>query len=212
MIAYPNGEMVGIFGPVASGKTYLIQQWLKGQNRFIVFDYAGEMMNHAEKTIVASPAEVHRVLKQNLYYFRIAYLPGTNVEEDFSWVLWNLWLAPTQKLFVCDEVHRIIPNEKGLSAEVETMLRFARHANLGFIGASQRVQDVHTLFRSACRTVILFQTNEFNALRAIDSSWGCAEMVRRLRPLIYDDTKKRTLQTPQVVVCQKGKQPEVFEV
>lgn len=212
MIEYPNGEMVGIFGPVASGKTYLIQQWLKGQNRFIVFDYAGEMMDHTADTIIASPAQVHRKLSENLYYFRISYLPGMNVEEDFKWVLWCLWLAPTRKLLICDEVHRIIPNERGLSTEVETMLRFARHANLGFIGASQRVQDVNTLFRSACRTVILFQTNEFNALRAIDASWGCADMVRNLKPLIYDDTNKIVHQTPDVVVCSKGKEPQVYSL
>lgn len=211
MIEYPNGEMVALFGPVASGKTHLIKQWLKGQNRFIVFDYAGEMMDVADKLIVASPAEVHRNLKASMYYFRLAYLPGMNVEEDFNWVLWNLWLAPTQKLLVCDEVHRIIPL-MGITPEVETMLRFARHANLGFIGASQRIQDVSKLFTSACRTVILFQTNEATSLQAIEDRWRCANLVRNLRPLIYDDTTKTVHQTPQVVVCQKGKEPKIFEL
>lgn len=198
--------MVGLFGPVSSGKTHLIKQWLREQNRFVGFDYSGELLDY--ETIVGSPKRLLDRLLENPYLFRIAYVPGPNIDEDFKWVLWSLWHLPVTKLLVCDEVHRIIPLS-GVSPEAETLLRFARHANVGFIGASQRIADVSKLFTSACRTVVLFWTQEARDLQAINDRWGCADLVANLRPLIYDDFAKVTRQTPQIVVCRKGLKPEV---
>jgi hypothetical protein len=212
MIAFPEGQTVGIFGPVASGKTHLIKTWLRTQNRFVAFDYSGEFLDDYE-TISQSPGSLLRRLQANRYYFQIAYVPGRDVETDFEWVLWSLWHQPVKKLLCCDEIHRICPNNgTGIEGPMEILLRFARHASVSMIGASQRVQDVHTLFRSACRTVILFWTEENNSLNAIDDTWGCGELVRSLRPLIYDDINKITKQFPQAVLCQKGKRPEVIEL
>lgn len=207
MINFPDGEMVGIFGPVSSGKTHLIKKWLQTQNRFVAFDYSGELMYL--ESYYNYPKYVYNRVKQNPYFFKLAYIPGVNVEDDFKWILWALWFAPVKKLLVCDEVHRIMPNVVRQRPEVETLLRFARHANLSFIGASQRIQDVSKLFTSACRTNILFQTNESTSLDAIQDRWNCAEMVRNLRPLIYDDYNRIVKQKPQVVICQKGKEPYI---
>lgn len=208
---FPNGEMVGIFGPVASGKTFLIKEWLKQQNRFVVFDYSGEMMESDYECIAQSPASVLRRLQQNKFYFRIAYVPGPFVDADFKWVLWSLWLQDVDKLLVCDEIHRICPLALEKASPMETLLRFARHDLMSLIGASQRIADVSKLFTSACRTIVLFKTDEINDLNAIDDRWGCGEMVQRLRPLIYDDRRKVTLQIPQAVICRKGQAPIVFD-
>lgn len=211
MIPFPEGQTIGIFGPVASGKTHLIRQWLKNQNRFVAFDYSGEFLEEYE-CIAQSPGAVLKRLQANRYYFRIAYVPGPDVETDFEWVLWSLWHQPVTKVLCCDEIHSICPNNGlGVSGPMGTLLRFARHDHLTLIGASQRIQDVHTLFRSAARTVILFKTDEYNSLKAIDESYGCGELVRSLRPLIYDDNRKVTLQIPQAVICRKGETPVVWD-
>lgn len=209
MIELPQCEMVGVFGPVASGKTHLIKQWLKTENRFVVFDYSGEMLDN--ETVIGNPKRVLTRVKENPYFFRLSYVPSFNVENDFAWILWSLWFAPVHKLLVCDEVHRIIPL-MGMCKEAETMCRFARHAHLGFIGASQRLQDVSKVFTDFCRTIVLFQTNEATSLDAIDKRWKCAETVRNLRPLLYDDRNKVVKQTPQAVVCKKGYAPEVVNI
>lgn len=211
MIEFPSGQTIGIFGPVASGKTHLIKQWLSNQNRFVAFDYSGEFLDDYE-CISQSPGSLLKRLQVNRYYFRIAYVPGPDVETDFEWVLWSLWHQPIQKVLCCDEIHRICPNiGMGLSAPMETLLRFARHASVTMIGASQRIQDVHTLFRSACRTTIIFWTEEHNSLKAVDESYGCGQLVSNLRPLIYDDIAKVTKQIPQAVICRKGQRPIVYD-
>jgi len=209
MIDFPSGEMVGIFGPVSSGKTFLIKQWLKTQNRFVAFDYSGEMLEY--EMYSQAPKALYERLKENRYFFQLSYLPGPEVELDFHYVLWSLWFLPVKKLLVCDEVHRICP-VSGVNSDMETMLRFARHANLSFIGASQRIADVSKLFTSGCRTTILFHTREIRDIQAIDDRWGCGDLVRDLRPLIYDDYRKICTQTPQAVVCKKGQEPEVIEL
>lgn len=210
MIPFPEGQTTGIFGPVASGKTHLIRQWLAAQNRFVVFDYSGEFLDY--ELISMSPGALLRRLQANKFYFRVSYLPGPDPETDFYWTVWCLWHQAVTKVLVCDEFHRICPNiGTGIEGAVETLLRFARHAHVTLIGASQRPQDVHTLFRNACRTVILFYTEEVNALKACDESWGCGNLVRSLRPLIYDDNKKVTHQIPQAVICRKGQTPVIWD-
>lgn len=211
MIPFPEGQTIGLFGPVASGKTHLIRQWLTTQNRFVAFDYSGEFLDDYE-VITMSPGSLLRRLRANKYFFRVAYVPGPDPETDFEWVLWSLWHQPVTKVLCCDEIHRICPNiVNGIEGPMETLLRFARHASVTMIGASQRVQDVNTLFRSACRTVIIFFTEEINALKACDDSWGCGNLVRSLRPLIYDDNAKVTRQVPQAVICRKGQSPVVWD-
>lgn len=213
MITLPECKLVGVFGPVASGKTHLIRQWIHSLNRFVVFDYTGEFEgSESLETIIANPKEMYLRLKKNPYYFRIAYVPGRNVELDFNYVLWSLWYIDSYKYLVCDEFHRICPvtlTNDELGTTVETMLRFARHAHLGLVGVSQRIADVSKLFTSACRMVVLFKTQEARDLIAIDDRWHCADMVSNLRGLIFDDQKNQVIQIPECVVIEQGKSPRV---
>jgi hypothetical protein len=197
---------VGVFGPVASGKTYLVEQWLRDENRFVRFDATGESAEDTSVTQVwASPRELFNIIKASPWYFRISYQPGPNLEEDYKWVLNTLWVQDCDKLLVCDEFHLICPNNAG-TPDTEMMLRFARHDKLGFVGVSQRIADVHKLFTSSCRMSVLFWTQEARDLDAIRDRWGqkVADMVANLRPLVYDDISKQTTQIPQCVVYEKG--------
>jgi hypothetical protein len=213
MIPLGQCEITGIFGPMASGKTYLISQWLKNQNRYVRFDATGETCEDAGvEHVWQSPAALHERLKANPYYFRIAYHPGPELEEDFNWCLKVLWRQDVYKLMVVDEFHEVCPVSE-TPKYVRTMLRYARHAHMGVIGASQRLADVHKLFTAGCRLVILYWTQEARDLDAVQDRWGreCADAVANLRPLIYNDQTKVTKQIPQCVVIPRGEKFKVFD-
>ena len=202
-----------MFGPVASGKTHLVKQWMEGQNRVTVFDVTGEFVSDESfMRVFSNPKQYAMILKQSPYYFRIAYEPGEDLEYDFYWVLSALWVTPSDKLLVVDEFHELCP-VNATNAQVKKMLRFARHDKLGFMGVSQRIADVHKLFTSSCRMVVLFRTRDARDYDAVKDRWGknTADIVANLRPLIHDDVTKTTQQVPQCVVCELGKDPVVFD-
>lgn len=216
MIELGPCEIVGVFGPVASGKTYLIDRWLDGQNRYVRFDVTGETIDRAGiEHIWHSPLQLHdRLLldPKRRHYFRIAYHPGRDLERDFYECLAVCWRSPVYKLLVVDEFHEVC-SVNDTPDYVRTMLRYARHDHLALIGASQRIADVSKLFTSGCRMVILYWTQEARDLIAIQDRWGkqTAEAVRNLRPLIYDDVSKTTKQIPQCVVCTKSAPPYIYD-
>ena len=213
MIPLPQCKVVLVAGPVSSGKTYLIQQWMQGQNRVVLFDSTGEFVESDMEQIWANPKAFILRIANNPYYFRIVYQPGRRMDEDFQWVFNSLWQLDTVKLLVVDEVHRLCPagTVEVLSSEMNILMRMARHDRMGFIGASQSVADVNRLFRSAAYMVVLFQSNEARDLEVINERWGCAEQVQGLRPLIHDTDTGVTHQVPQAVVYTKDKGVRVFD-
>lgn len=210
MLLLPDCKMTFICGPVASGKTYLIRDWIAKDNHHVIFDGTGEFLDDEREQIWANPKALYERIKANPYCYRIVYQPGIHREEDFAWVLKAMWWIDQPKLLVCDEFHEICPVSYKTD-EVEMMLRFARHDKLGFVGASQRIADVNRLYTSACRMVVLFQTNEARDLEAIDERWRCARMVQELRPLLHDEIGNVTRQIPQALVIEKGHQPYVYD-
>jgi hypothetical protein len=210
-LVLPDCKMTFITGPVASGKTHLIKQWVAMDNRHVIFDSTGEYMddkNHEE--IWANPKKLWERVRANPYYFRIVYVPGRSRQDDFSHILNAIWWRDTPKLLVCDEVADICPVDS-LDEDIERVLRFARKDKMGFLTASQRIADVHKLFTSGCRMVVLFQTHEARDLIAIQDRWRCADLVEGLRPLLFDDNTQTTHQVPQCVVCEKGKAPYIYD-
>lgn len=204
---------IGVFGPVASGKTFLFKKWLERENRVVAFDSTGELLSEPGfQQVWASPKQLFNMLKASPYYFRIAYVPGKPIVGDFNWCLKILWQLDSPKLLAVDEFHMVCPNN-AIDEDMETLLRFSRHAKLGIIGMSQRIADVHKLFTSACRLTILFYTQEARDLDAIRDRWGSRveAAVKNLRPLIYDDATQTTRQIPQCVVCRKGSGFQVYD-
>lgn len=213
MIPLPQLEVVGVFGPVASGKTHLVKQWLKDLNRFVAFDVTGEFSEGKDvEQIWASPSALHKRLQSNPYYFRIAYQPSGDIDEDFYWVYRAMWQVQTARYLAVDEFHLIAPVHNS-NPDLQIILRFARHAQLGVIGVSQRLADVSKLFTSSCRMIVLFWTQEARDLEAIRERWGdeVAKAVRNLRPLIFNDVTKVTTQIPQCIVYSKGTGARIFD-
>lgn len=208
----PQGQVVGVFGPVSSGKTYLMRHLTENDNRKVTFDYTGEAAEEPGAEVIhASPKALNARIKENPYYFRIAYVPGRDVEHDFSQVLNVLWFKQIHKLFILDEIHTICP-VNAVDEDMETLLRFARHDKMSVVGASQRIADVHKLFTSCCRMTILFHTQEARDLDAIEDRWSCAEMVENLRPLIRDDISGKVSQQPECIVCVRGAKPRIVDL
>lgn len=210
MLTLPDCKMTFVCGPVASGKTHLLKRWVATDNRHVIFDSTGEYEDANHEEIWANPRKLYERIRNNPYYFRLVYVPGRDRSLDFSYVLDSLWWRDTPKLLVCDEVADLCP-VSGVEEDVERILRFARKDKMGFLTASQRIADVSKLFTGGCRMVVLFQTHEVRDLQAIEDRWGCAEMVRELRPLLYEDSTQTTKQVPQCVVCEKGQAPYVYD-
>ena len=214
MIELGQCEITAVFGPMASGKTYLIEKvWLPTQNRYVRFDATGESLDDPTiDHIWKSPRALYERLEKNPYFFRIAYHPGTNIQEDFYWVVKCLWRIDQYKLLVCDEFHEVC-NVSETPRFVQVMMRYARHNHLAVIGASQRIADVHKLFTSGARKVIIFYSQEARDLLAVRERWGseAEEMVANLRPLLYDDRSKNVRQVPQALVIEKGAPPKIYD-
>jgi hypothetical protein len=214
MIELGQCEITAVFGPMASGKTYLIEkEWLPAQNRVVRFDATGESLEDPSfEHVWKNPKALYERLEENPYYFKIAYHPGTNIQEDFYWVVRCLWRLDVYKLLVCDEFHEVC-NVSETPKFVQTMMRYARHNHLAVIGASQRIADVHKLFTSGARKVVIFYSQEARDLLAVRDRWGgeAEKMVANLRPLLYDDRTKVVRQIPQALVIEKGSPPKVYD-
>jgi hypothetical protein len=214
MIELGQCEITAVIGPMASGKTYLIENdWLPTQNRVVRFDATGESMEAPGwEHVWKSPKQLWERLQENPYYFKIAYHPGTNIQEDFYWCVKCLWRLDVYKMIVCDEFHEVC-NVSDTPKFVQTMMRYARHNHLSVIGASQRIADVHKLFTSGARQVVIFYTQEARDLMAVRDRWGseAEEMVANLRPLLYNDQSKEVRQVPQCLVIRKGSPPQVYD-
>src|SRR5271154_3569186 len=130
-LTLPNCKLTFVCGPVASGKTFLIKEWLKADNRHVSFDSTGETGDEQSEQIWGNPLALHERITENPYYYRLVYVPGLDRREDFRHVLNVLWWKETPKLLVCDEVADLCPVEYD-SPEMEMLLRFARKVNCGF--------------------------------------------------------------------------------
>ena len=216
MIPLTESSNVFLCGPVRSGKTYQLEQWLKALNRYVRFDYTGETRKLAGQNIehIHTPRELLDRLEKNPYYFRIAYHPGKAVMEHYKWCQRAVWMLDTPRWIVVDEFHRVCPQRTVIDEDVEAALRLARHNLLGIIGASQRPQDVAKLFIDACLMCVVFRSQEENYLNACRGHWGSdvGDAVENLRPLVYRDTTGQVKQLQQcVIVTRDGQEPRVYD-
>jgi hypothetical protein len=214
MISLDESQNVFVCGPVCSGKTNLLNTWLKEHNRYIRFDYTGETLNAPNVEHVYKLKPLLDRLEENPLYFRISYHPGKNVMEHYRWVQKCIWMLDTPRVLAMDEYHRVCPQTTKLDEDVEYSLRMARHNLLGIIGLSQRPQDVAKLFIDSCRKCVIYKSQEGNFLDACANHWGddVASAVEKLRPLVHNDVTKVTKQVPQcVVVTRDGQAPKIYD-
>ena len=207
-------ESTNVFlcGPVSSGKTWLMQQWIQGFTRSVIIDttaafIADENFEHLH----GQPKALCDRIEQNEFYYRIAYHPMV-MEIDFEWVAHAMWHSAPPRWLIVDEVQQAIGDS--LSPMGTLICQVARHNLLGFIGAAQRIADVNKSFTSSCRMVILFQTSEVRDIIAVQDRWGkeIAEAVMQLQPCIYDDSTKEVKQTPECLVWVRGLGHKIFSL
>jgi hypothetical protein len=208
----PDCNNVLVVAPVSSGKSWLLQEWIKQMERSITIDVTAETMDDSFCHIWHSPSLLAQKLKQNPYYYRIAYHPSSlNFFEDFRWCVELSWIADTEKgevlsrWLIVDEIHEVC-STNNITPEMDRIIRYARHIKLGFIGATQKFSDVPTILRDNCRMMVIFHNTDEIELKSIRGKFGNqgVEIVRNLRPLIYDEAKMETLQEPQCMVWKRG--------
>lgn len=198
--------IVGVFGPVSSGKSFLLEQWFNRMIRAIYVDstFACRDEQMAEH-IWGNPQQLAMRLKQNEYHYRIAYHPK-NAVSGYYWCGNMIWQCQQPRWIIVDEVHQTCARQS-VDDTMDTMIRYARHNFLGVIGATQRIADVDRLFTDNSRMTILFYTEESASLDAIQDRWGrvVRDEVSHLRPCIYRDDTKQCLQHPECVVLVRGR-------
>lgn len=204
--------LVVVIGPVSSGKSWLIQQWLQKMERSITIDTTAECVSSGDFThIWGSPQQLGERLEINPYYYRIAYHPSDDVMQDFNWCVVLSWLSERPRWLIIDEVHEVA-TVTSLPRRAEMLFRYARHVQLGVVASSQRLADVHKLMTDSARMVVLFHTTEPTELEAIRKRYGSEIelQIRNLRPCIYDDATKVCLQEPECLVWIRGRGVEVY--
>lgn len=203
---------VFLCGPVSSGKTWLLEQWIGGMERSVTIDATGAFIARSDfDHITGAPRELCDRLEENEHYYRIAYHP-LDMKQDFEWVTQAMWQLKLSRWLIVDEVQRVLGDS--IQGAGELVCQLARHNLLGFIGAAQRIADVNKGFTSSCRMVILFQTSEVRDIIAVGDRWGreMANTVQDLQPCIYDDNTKEVKQTPECVVWVRGLGYKVFSL
>lgn len=204
--AIPECIIIFVSGPVASGKTYLIQRFVDRMERALVqdvtADYSGEGYTH----IWSNPKELAEFLAAHPYAFRVAYHPNSAyIQDEFHWLYAAIWQLKEPRWFVIEECHEVC-SSNSIHPDMENILRYARHNLLGVIASSQRIADVHKLLTSSARMVILFKTSEFRDLQAIKERFGqeVHDAVIALRPCVFNDATKEVEQHPECIVILKG--------
>lgn len=211
------GQVVFVGGPVASGKTYLLQRWFERMTHALLFDSAGDHIeNPGAEHIWGSPRQLAERLGQDETSsgYRIVYHPSADIQEGFHWTFAAMWQRPEPRWFILEEVHELM-SPWVQHPDMKTLNKYARKAgSLGVIGSTQRLADVHKDFTSAARMSVLFHSEEANDIRAIGDRWGqdVEDAVRGLRPLQYSDADSIVSETPQAVVHRRGQGFEVIEV
>lgn len=211
------GQVVFVAGPVASGKTYLLQKWAERETHELLLDNAGDHIDNPNfEHIWGNPRALAERLQRDdvTNGFRICYHPAQSVEEGFDWCMSAIWQLPMPRYFFIDEMWELM-SPQFQHPKMKVINKYARKANaLGVIGSTQRLSDVHKDFTSAARLSILFRTEEANDLGAIRDRWGrdVEDALRGLRPLLYSDETGAVQQTPQAVMIKRGMGFEVIEV
>jgi hypothetical protein len=211
------GQVVFVAGPVASGKTYLLQKWAERESHVLLLDNAGDHIDNPNfDHIWGNPRSlVERLDRDDVSSgFRVAYHPTASVEEGFDWCMSAVWQLDMPRFFFIDEMWELM-SPQFQHPKMKVINKYARKANaLGVIGSTQRLSDVHKDFTSAARMSILFQTSEANDIGAIRDRWGrdVEDALRGLRPLLYSDETGQVQQTPQAVLIKRGMGFEVIDV
>jgi len=212
----PEAQNVLVVGPVASGKSWLLEKWFTIAPRVLIFDVTGEIgdgdgrLRHVGIHDIKVLAEHERFTPRYKMVFHAGAEFGDEViEHQFRDVLKAFWDYSAPRHFFIDEVQTI-----SRMPATDTALRFARKRLLGIVGATQRLVDVTTTYRDNARMVVLFHTQEGNSLDCIRDSWGsdARDTVTELKPLIYDDVNKRVIQKPQALIFRRGYPLETVEL
>lgn len=207
-----DGETVSVIGPVASGKTWLMKQWLTQiQKRFVVFDPTAEYDDQPGEHFWATPKAYAQYMKDHPNDFTAFYHPQ-DTEVGFTTVVSGIWQMDggMPKWLLIEEIHELIsPWSK--HEKMRILMKYARKRMIGMIGSSQRIADLHKDYTSAARTNVIFHTTESRDLQAIAERWGdeARSQVEMLKPLRYDDATQTTSQIPEALIIQRGEIPRV---
>lgn len=216
----PECNNVLIVAPVSSGKSWLMQRWINSMERSLMIDVTAESTEPSFTHVWANPKQLYQLLRQNPFYYRIAYHPSSRAFfQDFDWCVKLLWLSetpdkkPLPRWLLVDEIHEVC-SSSSITESMDLIIRYARHVLIGFIGATQKFSDTNALMRDNARMMVFFQNTDGIECDAIRKKFGkeVELQVRNLRPLILDEVTKQPIQEPQCLVWLRGQGVKVYDL
>lgn len=144
-----------ILGKRGSGKSFLVKQYVKTFDRYLVFDTLGE---YTEGIIFTDIGELHEFWGKNLdKKFKLIYQP-LQPEEEFP-AICNMAWACENLVFIVEEVDRF-SDSFHLSYEFANIVQRGRHRNITLIAISQRPYRVNRTLSSQVKELYTFQQSE----------------------------------------------------
>lgn len=208
MIQLDAINTVSIFGPVSSGKSYLICQFMANMERVLHLDTTMENDDPDWSHVWQNPQQLAQIILSEPAQHKIAYHPNS-MHVAFEWCASIYWKLDLARWLVLDECHEYADHPY-----FSTLMRYARKRKMGVMCASQRIADVPKSLTSASRTIILFYTHEYRDHVAIKDRLGIevSEAVKALRPCIYDDEREQVIQIPEILVYRRGRGVQIHDM
>src|SRR6266487_2671113 len=129
----PGCYIIGVFGPVSSGKSWLMKQWANRLERVLVQDVTLDFDGPEYEHFYSDPVALAERLKENPYYFRLAYhVNPEDVPSDFQWNFNCIWTLEKVRWFIIDECSEVCRNN-AVHPSMRTLLRYCRHNLLGVV-------------------------------------------------------------------------------
>lgn len=147
-----------MIGKTGSGKTVKACKLIEDRPRVVIFDTLGD--DYSDGVMFYDLAELKRFWAQPHIYrrrFRLIYRPTNEVEEfdevcDLAYKCGNL-------TFVAEELDLFCPPRQ-LTPGIRHILKRGRHADIRFIGITQRPYGIDRVVTGMCNEVYVFRTDE----------------------------------------------------
>lgn len=185
-----QNRIIGVIGTTGSGKTYTVADYLKTQNRFVVFDIMGDSsyLGPADE-VIDNRAELLAAMRQP--EFRVVYRAKIGRDEktkeitvpDLDFVV-DAAYAIGDMVLVVDEAH-ILCDSRNIPSALFLATTTGRHQRLSIIYVTQRFAAVARILTSNTHEFWFWRITEPADLQGIKERCGMdvADRVREARRL-----------------------------
>lgn len=170
-----NDDIVIILGNRGMGKSTLANHIISKFNRTLIFDATCNDYNIGEICYYAI----------NLYnyvnYPKVTFKPKEDINYAFNFFTSFILKTQVNRMILVDEIEQFASKHK-INPNLAKLVRWGRHANLGFIFVSKTTSEIHNLLLSQANHLFCFKIHLPNQLEYL-SKWIGKEIINKIRNL-----------------------------